>query len=131
MKKVLVLGMILMSIIVYPQSMNQENDATEGLLVNREYLIDGKLITLASSSILKHDQKNKIKHLKDVQEPQFIINGRIATIDQFRNLNPENVVSIMILKEARDRILRCGRGIDGIIVISTRIEINQNKLENN
>ena len=68
-------------------------------------------------------------------EPLFIIDGIPVDQDNFRSLNPQEVVSIEVLKDAGATAIYGNRGANGVIVIQTRrggfeekLNINVNSL---
>jgi TonB-linked SusC/RagA family outer membrane protein len=53
-------------------------------------------------------------------EPLFIIDGTPVDQDNFRSLNPQDIVSIDVLKDAGATSIYGNRGANGVIVIKTR-----------
>ncbi len=53
-------------------------------------------------------------------EPLFIIDGAPVDEDNFRSLNPQNIASIDVLKDAGATAIYGNRGANGVIVIKTR-----------
>lgn len=53
-------------------------------------------------------------------EPLFIIDGAPVDQDNFRSLNPQDIASISILKDAGATAIYGNRGANGVIVIKTR-----------
>jgi len=59
-------------------------------------------------------------------EPLFIIDGAFADQDNFRSLNPQDVESVTVLKDAGALAIYGNRGTNGVIIIKTRRgEFNQ------
>lgn len=53
-------------------------------------------------------------------EPLFIIDGTPVDQDNFRSLNPQDIISIDVLKDAGATSIYGNRGANGVIVIKTR-----------
>ena len=53
-------------------------------------------------------------------EPLFIIDGAPVDEDNFRSLNPQDVASVTVLKDAAATAIYGNRGANGVIVIKTR-----------
>ncbi|WP_442846561.1 SusC/RagA family TonB-linked outer membrane protein [Leeuwenhoekiella sp. H156] len=53
-------------------------------------------------------------------EPLFIIDGAPVDQDNFRSLNPQDIASISVLKDAGATAIYGNRGANGVIVIETR-----------
>lgn len=53
-------------------------------------------------------------------EPLYIINGEIASAEDFRNLSPEMILSTDVLKDASAQSLYGSRAANGVIVITTK-----------
>ncbi|WP_438961655.1 SusC/RagA family TonB-linked outer membrane protein [Nonlabens sp.] len=53
-------------------------------------------------------------------EPLFIIDGTFADQDNFRSLNPQDVESVTVLKDAGALAIYGNRGTNGVIIITTR-----------
>lgn len=53
----------------------------------------------------------------------YVIDGEIVTEEIFKNLNPADVISIDILKDAKATALYGSKGANGVIIISTKKEL--------
>ncbi|MGJ8685572.1 MAG: carboxypeptidase-like regulatory domain-containing protein [Nonlabens sp.] len=85
----------------------------------RLYLINGQATKLQDSGILDTQELERIQFVKEKIEPLFIINGKLATVKEFRAINPRNLESLTIIRPAGELILHNNRNLDRIIVIET------------
>jgi len=53
-------------------------------------------------------------------DPLYVIDGLITSASQFRNLNPEDIDNISILKDAQATAIYGNRGANGVVVINTK-----------
>ncbi|MGJ8685033.1 MAG: SusC/RagA family TonB-linked outer membrane protein [Nonlabens sp.] len=53
-------------------------------------------------------------------EPLFVIDGAVVDEDNFRSLNPQDIASVSILKDAGATAIYGNRGANGVILITTR-----------
>ncbi len=53
-------------------------------------------------------------------EPLFIIDGAPVDSDNFRSLNPQNIASISVLKDAGATAIYGNRGANGVVIIETK-----------
>lgn len=53
-------------------------------------------------------------------EPMYIIDGVPLNADHFRKLNPDDIISINVLKDAGATSIYGNRGIDGVIIVKTK-----------
>ena len=62
-----------------------------------------------------------------LQNPLYVINGVLSTSDEFRKINPENIVSVSVLKNVEGKE-RYGRSDNGVIVIKTKDGLSKKEL---
>jgi TonB-dependent SusC/RagA subfamily outer membrane receptor len=58
----------------------------------------------------------------DGKTPLYVIDGEVITKEQFQELNPNNIASIAILKDAAAKSVYGAKGKDGVIMITTKRE---------
>ncbi len=61
-------------------------------------------------------------------DPLFIIDGMVSNATQFRNLNPDDIESVSVLKDAAGTSIYGNRGANGVILINTKQAKFGNKL---
>jgi TonB-dependent SusC/RagA subfamily outer membrane receptor len=54
------------------------------------------------------------------KKPLIVVDGVVTEISDFKNINPDDIQSIAILKDAHAATLFCSRASNGIIVITTK-----------
>lgn len=65
--------------------------------------------------------------LTTLQSPLYVINGITSTADEFRKINPENIVSVSVLKNVTAKELYGDSG-KGVIVIKTKDGLSKKEL---
>ncbi len=53
-------------------------------------------------------------------EPLYVVDGAIVTSEQFRNLNPDDLQTASILKDASATAIYGSRGANGVLIITTK-----------
>jgi len=53
-------------------------------------------------------------------EPLYVIDGVIASIGELRKVDPDNIDSIWVLKNPAATTLYCSKGVNGVILITTK-----------
>jgi len=61
-----------------------------------------------------------ISSLNASSDPLYVIDGMISNTVQFRNLNPNDIETVSILKDAQATAIYGNRGSNGVIVIRTK-----------
>jgi TonB-linked SusC/RagA family outer membrane protein len=88
--------------------------------------LSGQVAGLQISTTSGQPGANSIVQLRGVNsingntEPLFIIDGTPVNEDNFRSLNPQDIVSVSVLKDAGATAIYGNRGANGVIVIKTR-----------
>src|SRR5690606_29125998 len=53
-------------------------------------------------------------------EPLYVIDGVPLTVDNFRSLNPNDIESVSVLKDAGATAIYGNRGANGVIIVTTK-----------
>ncbi|OCK51919.1 SusC/RagA family TonB-linked outer membrane protein [Chryseobacterium sp. CBo1] len=61
-----------------------------------------------------------VSSLSSQSDPLYVIDGMISNATQFRNLNPNDIESSSVLKDAAATAIYGNRGANGVIVINTK-----------
>ena len=61
-----------------------------------------------------------LSSLNSTSEPLYVIDGIISNTTQFRNLNPNDIEAVNVLKDAAGAAIYGNRGANGVIVIKTK-----------
>lgn len=83
----------------------------------------GLAINSASGSPGSSKQDVVIRGLGSINsstDPLYVIDGVISNSIQFRNLNPNDIASVNVLKDAAGAAIYGNRGANGVIVINTK-----------
>ncbi|WP_026976987.1 MG2 domain-containing protein [Flavobacterium tegetincola] len=56
----------------------------------------------------------------DPSEPLYVVDGEIVTSEQFKNLNPDDLQTASILKDASATAIYGNRGANGVLIITTK-----------
>lgn len=77
-----------------------------------------------------------VPSIKKYEEPLYIVDGKPSNIEEVRNLNPENIESMTVLKDSAANFF-CHRFTNGVIIIKTKKlskrefrKMKQKKLQN-
>ena len=62
------------------------------------------------------------------KEPVYVIDGVISNQDALMALNPNDIVSIEVLKDATQTVNLCHRGSNGVIIIKTKNGLTKREL---
>ncbi|MEH6536352.1 MAG: M56 family metallopeptidase [Psychroserpens sp.] len=78
----------------------------------------------SNNFLIKTDKKNNInyeyKYNIKGEEPLFIINGKTVSQSEFRGLEPNNIMSIDVIKDKRAKKVYGEKGKNGVIVIRSK-----------
>jgi len=62
------------------------------------------------------------------QKPLYVIDGVLSSQDALMALNPNDIVSIEVLKDATQTVNLCHRGSNGVIIIKTKNGLTKREL---
>jgi len=80
----------------------------------------------------ERDTKIKIRGVGSIsgsQNPIVVIDGKIASYDKLEKMNPKNLKSVDVLKDASSTAIYGSRGSNGVILISTKNAVNDTQKE--
>ncbi len=61
-----------------------------------------------------------IGSLSGVKAPLYVIDGVPLSDDEFRNLNPDDIMSVSVLKDAAATSIYGSRGVNGVVIVNTK-----------
>ncbi|HTG66893.1 MAG TPA: carboxypeptidase-like regulatory domain-containing protein, partial [Flavobacterium sp.] len=86
--------------------------STAGIVLQLEPALQGRIAGLQIRGAAESNDPGK--------QPLYIIDGEIATVTTFTNLNPADIISLDILKDSKATALYGSKGANGVIIISTK-----------
>lgn len=67
-----------------------------------------------------------ISSISSQSDPLYVVDGMISNATQFRNINPNEINSVSVLKDAAATSIYGNRGSNGVIIINTKKDRNSN-----
>lgn len=103
-----------MSDIVTPSSVSIDN-ALQGRIAGADFLsTDGAPGSTTSIRI------RGTRSITASNEPLFVVDGVIDAINDINDINPEDIASVSVLKDASSTAIYGSRGANGVIIITTK-----------
>jgi len=78
------------------------------------------MMTKKGSNNLFVEQKTEFRFESDGKEPLYIIDGKIVSTDELKSLNPNNIISVDVLKDKSATKTYGSKGKNGVVLISSK-----------